>query len=121
MTKIEDLLYPFDVNKRKAIELLAEGNLSQNKIAELIGIYPQTLSKWKTQQNFMEAVVLIAQENLKAQLPAVYKELAQEAKRGNHKHIKILLDHLASLEKSRDQIATITFSFEAPTSIEEDE
>ena len=42
--------------QQTAIELLFEGNLTQNEISQQIKIHPVTLSKWKKDPDFIDAM-----------------------------------------------------------------
>lgn len=42
--------------QKRAIELMFEGNLSQLAISEQLKIHPTTLSRWKRDQDFIEAM-----------------------------------------------------------------
>ena len=96
-----------------AIDLLAQG-VMQKDIEEQVGVSHTAIWTWKKNPQFMDAVLETARVKLKGQLPDIYTKLAAEALAGNHRHIKILLDHLESLSVDRSKYAdtSITFTWE---------
>lgn len=98
----------------KCIELLAKGEMTQKDIAAELKLNPSTISKWKLDHKFMEAVVDRAKELLKESVPQVYKALTDKSKAGHDRHIKILLDHMEKLEEVRAQRGSITFTWDVP-------
>lgn len=111
----------FTVKQKKGLELLAVGQMSQEEIAQEIGVNPSTISKWKKDQKFMEAVLERARVLLKQSMPEVYRSLKNGAKSGNDRHIKIYLDHLEKLEEIRAGKASITFTWNPPTITKEED
>lgn len=106
----------FSPKQLKCIELLALGELSNAKIANIVGINASTVCLWKlNREGFMEAVVARSRELLREELPEVYKALKSRSKKGNHNHIKIYLDHVEKLEEIRAGKTSITFTWEPPT------
>lgn len=95
----------------KTIELLATGSKTCKEIAELVGIHPNTITKWRRIPEFAEAVVCRSRELLKESLPEVYSALTNKSKKGNDRHIKIFLEHLEKLEEARSTQASITFTW----------
>lgn len=109
---------PFSVKQLKAIEILARGGNKQLKdIAVEIGISERQLLNWRTDPNFMSAVVSRSRDIIREELPDVYCVLTHQAKGGNPAHIKILLDHLENLEemKAKANEGQITFTWHTPT------
>lgn len=103
----------FNGRQKRAIELLARGENTQEEVAEHLGINPSTLSRWKKRPGFMEAVVEKSREQLRHTLPEIYDTLAKSSKRGSDRHIKILLDHIEKLEqmKANSNETTIIFKW----------
>lgn len=97
----------------KAIEMLADGALCKD-VAEAVNVNVSTISKWKRNPQFIDAVVSAAKDNLRAELPSMYKAAANKAKAGNHNHLRIILDHLDRLEEMSKQSSekSITFKWE---------
>lgn len=103
----------FDEKQILAIDLLAEGyNMTQ--VAEQIGVSLSTISRWKNNPSFMNAIVEKAREILKMELPSIYKAAIAGAKKGSAQHIKILIDHLDNLEKQAVDLTgkQITFTWD---------
>jgi hypothetical protein len=90
------------------------GGRTNVSIANEIGINPKSITRWKKDPKFMHAVVMRSRALLKEDLPEVYKQLSNNSKEGSAQHIKILLDHLESLEKAKSSEATITFTWKKP-------
>lgn len=109
----------FSGKQAKCIEYLAVGEMAQVDIAKEIKVNPSTISKWKKDQAFMEAVLERSRVLLKESLPQVYRSLGTHAKAGNDRHIKIYLDHLEKLEDIRAGKASITFTWLPPTDTKE--
>lgn len=99
----------FTLNQLKCIEYMALGSWTQVAIASELEINPMTITRWKKDPKFMHAVVMKSRANLKEDLPAVYNSLSSSSKDGSAQHIKILLDHLESLEKAHSNQASVTF------------
>lgn len=56
-------------NQQKAIELMFEGNLSQKEISAQLKIHPTTLSRWKRDKGFIEAMRLYTNETISRSTP----------------------------------------------------
>jgi hypothetical protein len=82
-----------------AIELLAEG-ANCTTVAEHLHVNKSTVSRWRDDPLFLEAVLNKARENLKSELPSLYVSAASNAKKGSAQHMKIILDHLDNLERT---------------------
>lgn len=102
----------FEAKQLQAIELYAQGRKGQ-EIAVEIEIRPETLSRWRQDPAFLEAIYTRSRELLKDALPNIYKVLVAKAMEGSYAHAKLILEHLDNVEKnaiiSRDQ--TITFAW----------
>lgn len=101
----------FSVKQIKCIEFLAIGEMTQNKMAEILEINNSTISEWKRDINFQMAVIDRARELLKESLPEIYKALREKAKKGNFQHIKLMLEHLEKLEELKRRQSNITFTW----------
>ena len=95
------------------IEMLAQGK-QQIEIQAELDVSHTAIWTWKKNPQFMDAIIEAARDNLKGQLPDIYSKLTAEALTGNHRHIKILLDHLEKLEEERTKYSSgsITFTWE---------
>jgi len=111
----------FTPKQLKAIHLLAEGGHTHVAIASACGINSNTVNRWKKDPKFMHAVVMQSRKLLKEDLPEVYKSLGNESKGGSAQHIKILLDHLESLEQAKSNQASITFTWKGPEDVSSNE
>lgn len=110
MSKKTDVYFSY--KQLKAIKLLALGTITHTEIAREVGVNINSITRWKKDPKFMHAVIMESRKLLGEELPAVYKSLAAESKTGSAQHIKILLDHLADLDKANQHTATITFVWE---------
>lgn len=88
----------FDDKQLLAIDCLAEG-MNCTETAEKVGVSLSTVSRWRTNPSFLQAVVDKAREVLKGYLPEIYQAAARNAITGSAQHIKIILDHIDNLEK----------------------
>ena len=99
-----------------AIELLAEGGHPYEEVAEHCKTSSHTIYNWRKDPQFMDEVIRKARENLKRNLPDIYRTLTSNAKEGNVKHIELVLKHLERLEEMKTKYAanSITFTWEPP-------
>ena len=65
---------------------------TQGELAAEIGINEATLTRWKAQPGFMDAVYAIAEEYLGGDMHDIYLALRREAKAGSYQHIKLALE-----------------------------
>lgn len=86
------------IKQIEAIELLAPGNMLCQDVATRIDVAPATISRWRSDPEFTEAVVQRAREIIRHELPSVYCVLVQKAKEGSVAHIRVLLEHLEAVE-----------------------
>jgi transposase len=102
----------FSPDQIEAIELMADGMLCED-VAQRLNVQPCTISRWRRNNQFMEAIVSRAREKLRDKLPTMYRVAANRAEEGSHAHLKIILDHLDNLETlaSRNQDYNITFTW----------
>jgi len=104
----------FSPRQLEAIELFATGKYNCTMVAEKVGVSKETISKWRRNDQFKEAIYTSAKVALRDIVPEIYKVAAQEALKGKFQHIKIILDHLDNLEKSAktDSMSSITFTWD---------
>lgn len=101
----------FSLQQLQSIELFATGEYNCGQVAEQVGVTPQTISTWRRNYQYMDAIYQKAKEHLKSQLPEIYKAATKKAKDGSHQHIKIILDHLENLEKMTTKNTQGSFTF----------
>lgn len=96
-----------------AIDLLAHGGYTVEKVAFEIDVAASTVHRWRQMPEFNEAVIARARQLLRDRLPEVYTALVDEAAQGHHQHIKILLDHVEKLEEKAHatEERSITFTW----------
>jgi len=99
-----------------AINLLAEGGHSYEEIAEQSKVSPHTIYNWRKNPDFMDEVIRKARRLLKDNLPDIYESLVHQAKDGDPRHIKIILEHLEKLEEMKAKHAenSLTFTWDVP-------
>ena len=101
----------WNTKQLEAIELLAKGGENNSKVAEAVGVCANTITNWKNNPNFMDAVIDRSRELLKGRLTNIYDALAKKAEEGSYQHIKILLEHLDNLDKHRALCSASTITF----------
>lgn len=111
MKKSNHVAFEWSTNQEKAIELLARGGQTYEAIAEQCNVSPHAIYHWRQDPGFMEEVIRRARKNLKAELPDIYLSLSQAAKRGDSRHIKLVLDHIEKLEEMKARYAENAISF----------
>ncbi len=75
-----------------AIELLANPQkITMQEVADIVGVDRTTISRWRQQDDFIQAVNDMAYQGLKARLPDVYEALILKAQEGNTKAIELTL------------------------------
>lgn len=94
-----------------AIELFADGK-NCKEVAEEVGVIPGTISRWRRNPQFIEAIIDAAKIRLRGELPELYSVAVSKAKAGSHPHLRIILDHLDNLEKSRRSTGELTFTWD---------
>ena len=102
----------FSVRQVKAIGLFAAGTHNCTQVAEEVEVSQATISKWRRNDQFMDAIFDEAKRQLRADLPNIYKVTKDFALKGNYQHIKIILEHLDSLDTHRRDSGTVTFSWD---------
>lgn len=104
----------FTAIQLQAIELLAIGDLSHQEIATQIGVTPQTISNWKRNYQFTDAIINRSREILKEGLPILYKHAMKYAQDGSVGYFRTLLEHMEKLESQQATRAgaQITFTWD---------
>lgn len=108
----------WNAKQKKAIELLANGDMLLQDIASELNINITTLHNWRNKTpGFNEAVLERARNKLKAHIPEVYKAMRKFSATNNPTMIKTLLEHIDKLEEkaNQSQNASITFTWQAIT------
>jgi len=96
----------------KAIKLYAQGKTGV-EVSEAIGVIPGTLSRWRRNPQFIEAIIDEAKMALKADIPTLYRSAVKNAEKGSAAHLRIIIEHLDNLEKAKKNTGSITFTWEA--------
>jgi hypothetical protein len=100
----------FEPKQLQAIEFYAQGRKG-TEIATELGLCPETLSRWRQDPKFIEAIFNRSRELLKDALPEIYKVLVEKAIAGSYAHAKLILEHLDNVEKNMIQSKEQTISF----------
>jgi hypothetical protein len=107
----------FDEKQLIAIELFIEGK-SCTEVSEQLNVHKSTISRWRANPNFRQAIVDGARQELRLDLPSIYKVAATNAKSGSAAHIKLILDHLDNLDKltadKAEKVISFTWSVNDP-------
>ena len=111
MSKSVNVGDDFSPEQLECIEMLSCGGMTHEEIAKQLDIAECTITRWKRNSCFMNAVISRTRELLKGALPDIYQVAVKQAKAGNHQHIKILLDHLDNLEKYKTDKASASITF----------
>jgi hypothetical protein len=87
----------FSAKQIKAIEWLAASKYertpaTQVLLAEQIGVHDKTISRWKKDPDFREAITARARELLGENLSEIYAALNREAEKGSFQHIKLAME-----------------------------
>ena len=87
----------FSANQIRAIEWLATDKNqrvppTQELLADDLGVRRETVTRWKADPDFMEAVTARARELLNSDLPQIYAAMVREALKGNFQHIKLAFE-----------------------------
>ncbi|WP_461243742.1 phBC6A51 family helix-turn-helix protein [Secundilactobacillus muriivasis] len=61
--------------QQKAIELMFEGNLSQTNISAQLKIHPTTLSRWKREPDFIDAMKAYTDETISRSTPQAMRTM----------------------------------------------
>ena len=87
--------------KEMAIELFAtQPDLSVADVANLVGVKPRQVSKWRENINFIEAIYDRYMVEFGGELPAVLMAMVREAKAGNVQAGRLVLEHSGKLVKN---------------------
>ena len=93
----------FTAQQLKAIELLAGGGLTLTEIQKAVPVAMDTLWRWRKDTAFIDAILNRSREMLREAMPAIYQTLAKKARKGDARHLRILIDHLEHLESHGEQ------------------
>jgi len=102
----------FSPKQLKAIELFAEGTHNCLEVSAELKVSNSTVSKWRRNHQFMDAIYDRAKEILREAIPSIYKITKEKAIAGNYQHIKIILEHIDNIDSQRKECNTITFTWE---------
>jgi hypothetical protein len=103
----------FTSRQLKAIEWFATPKFdrhppTQKLLADELGCHDKTITRWKKNQAFKDAVLERARELLGSRLPEIYGALGREAEKGNIQHIKLSLEMTGEYTENK----TITLKVE---------
>lgn len=65
---------------------------TQELLAEQIGVGDRTITRWRQEVGWQEAVNAIARKQVGVKLPEVYGALLREAEKGSYQHIQLVLE-----------------------------
>ena len=107
----------FTANQIKAIEWLATSKYdrsppTQALLADSLGVRPETITRWKREQEFNEAVTARARELLGDDLPEIYGALRREANAGSFQHIKLALELAGEYQEHTSSDIKIVVEYE---------
>ncbi|WP_149315838.1 phBC6A51 family helix-turn-helix protein [Lentilactobacillus buchneri] len=95
-------------NQQRAIELMFEGNLSQNEISAQIKIHPTTLSRWKRDKDFIEAMRKYTDETIARSTPkamsTMLKLLNARSELVRYNAAKDLLDRAGFIPTQKQEV-----------------
>lgn len=102
----------------EAIELFSTGELNCTEIATKLGVNPCTVSAWRKNSQFIDAIIDKARENLKGTLPQLYKVGLAAALKGDLGFFKTVIEHIEKLEEHKALKSTrqITFTWDTDDS-----
>ena len=105
----------FSPKQLKAIALFATGEYNCTVVASMVNVSTVTISKWRRNTQFMDAIYTEAKRGLRNMLPELYKVVVQEALSGKSQHLRIILDHVDNLEKqaNNSNINGLTISWKS--------
>jgi hypothetical protein len=87
--------------KHKAIELYAsQPSITANEVAAACGVTTEVVYKWRTDNNFIEAIYDRYMVEFGSQLPSVLQAMVREAKEGNVQAGRLVLEHSGKLVKN---------------------
>lgn len=100
----------FKGKKAQGIKLYANG-ATQQQVADAVGVHYHTVANWMKDPVFQKAVLDTSYGLLKQKLPIIYTRMFDEAAKGSHQHLKILMDHLARMEDLANGYQSSEISF----------
>ena len=104
----------FSPKQLEAIELFATGEHTCSAIAAKIEVTPGTISSWRKNPQFIDAIIDAARGILKEAIPSLYKLGLKSALDGDLGYFKTIIEHIDKLEEHRalKSSRTITFTWE---------
>ena len=86
---------------KKAIEVFAtQPGITNNEVAELVGVHPQTVKMWRSSPQFIDAIYDSYMVQFGSELPAVLQSMINQAKAGNVQAGRLVLEHSGKLVKN---------------------
>ena len=100
LVKKRDLLKSANLKKLRAVEILGtQPNVTGVEICKELDINPSTLAEWKKDIAFVEAVYEKYMVTFNSKLPAVLEAMIREAKEGNVKAGKLVMEVAGKIVK----------------------
>lgn len=96
--------------KAQALRLLSAG-ANQIETAQQVDVDVRTIRRWQRDPEFARLVVDMAGDSIKEKLPDILKVLCDEAAKGSHQHIKLLLEHIRFIEQMKQHAIQGQISF----------
>ena len=86
---------------KKAIEAFAtQPGITNNEVATLVGVHPQTVKMWRSSPQFIDAIYDTYMVQFGSELPAVLQSMVNQAKAGNVQAGRLVLEHSGKLVKN---------------------
>ena len=106
----DKLINKTNMQQTLAIEYFAlKPNVTCKEVSEKLGIPLRTLSAWRSNPDFGEAVYKRAMVEFGLELPAVIKSCFNEGKNGNVQAQRLILEHFGKLTKNNVNIIISPF------------
>ena len=86
---------------RKAIEAFAsDPEITNQQVADAIGVHYDTVKRWRTSSEFVDAIYDTYMVHFGSELPAVLQAMINQAKAGNVQAARLVLEHSGKLIKN---------------------
>ena len=86
---------------RKAIEAFAsDPEITNQQVADAVGVHYDTVKRWRTSSEFVDAIYDTYMVHFGSELPAVLQSMINQAKAGNVQAARLVLEHSGKLIKN---------------------